>query len=236
MTRAARIALVMVLWNSGLLFAAETPPLASSVTVYIKLEIKKEYGFLARIAGNRNNTLISKPYDIMNNWWDNPLVVYRDPPLSPLAPTGPEITGGADTDAIKGVGTSRNVVVTLALIPHAEVAIATAAGCDAMKGTITLRIRAAASYFDRRWTPMIDMVEKTATFTIDTLDPKRPAEPIGHDVRTIPVWSFERYTRDHEKWEPRSAWPTTPKSGDWRVALDGTGLTLDITAYRYKED
>ena len=212
------------------------PRLVSSVTAYIKMVITKEYGFLAHVAGKRNSTVISKPYDPANpNWWENPLVIYAEPPVPPgaPAPSCPCILGCCDLDCITGTGVSSNARVSLNLVPHVDVNMAALPGCDGMKGTLTVRIRADASFFDGEWTPMLTLAEKTVTFAIDTCDPNRAAKAVAHEVRTFPVWAFERYTRSHEKWEPQTAWPAAPKNGDWQAKIYGTDAKLDVTGFRY---
>jgi len=61
----------------------------------------------------------------------------------------------------------------------------------------------------------------------------RRVEVIGRETRTIPAFALERFTRDQQKWEPKSRWPVLAKSGDWRVVIYGSIATLEVTRYRY---
>jgi hypothetical protein len=89
-----------------------------------------------------------------------------------------------------------------------------------------------ASFYDNGWTQMVDVNDRPLTFRFDTRDPNRAAEPTGRDTRRIPQMSFERYTRDRERWGPRSAWPAGPQSGDWRTVIQGRDVVIDLTGYR----
>lgn len=211
------------------LAAAPAPgKLTSSVTVYLKLVIDKDYGMLAKLSGKRDSSERSEPYDIANAWWDNPLVVYIDPPLP-----APDTLAAADARPISGEGSSKNVAVELTLIPRAELAIDTTPASDAVAGTMTLTISSVASYYDGRWEQMVDVKDRRVTFTFDTRAPGRPVKATGHETRQIPQWTFNRYTRDRERWETRSQWPTEPQSGDWRTMMTGRNIAIDLTGYRY---
>jgi hypothetical protein len=199
------------------------------VTVYIKTVVDKRFGVLAYLGGSRNTIDRHLVYKPGNAWWDNPLVVYQEQPL----PGSIDMTGGADGAEIVGLGTSANVAVNLLLIPHAEITLHTQPKCDAIKGTIQVRISAASDYFDGSWTPMAQVHDKTLLFAFDTCDPSRSREAIGNEVRSVSAFSFERYTRDKQKWEARNTWPAQPENGDWRISISGNEATMDITTYRY---
>lgn len=209
---------------------ASQPVGSSSVKVYIKLVVGKKYGVLAQLAGRRDSTENQTSYDIDNKWWDNPLVVYADAPLP-----DPDVTGRADNPAILGEGASANVTVVVSLVPHADVAVHTTPQCDGIKGTITVNITTMADYYDGGWTNLVRMDGQKLTFRFDTCDPHKDLEPIGHEIRTVPAFALERYTRHHEKWEPKSNWPAKPASGDFRTAIYGKDARLEFTAYRYRE-
>lgn len=202
----------------------------SSVMVYVKMRIEKHYGVLAKLSGKENSTERSLPYDVDNAWWDNPLLVYADPPY-----VQPDVTAGADSQAIVGEGASSNVTVKVQAVPRAVVTVKTVPKTDAIEGTIHVTIGMTADYFDGEWTRMANEDNKQLTFHFDTRDPRKKAEAVGHETRTIPHFSFERYTRDQEKWESKSRWPTKPVSGDWRAVIYGKNATLDVTSYRYVE-
>ena len=200
----------------------------SSVLVYIKMVTEKKYGFLAHVRGKRDITERNTLYDARNAWWDNPLVVYADAPL-----VNPDLTGQADAQAIAGQGDSANVGVHLMLIPHADVAIKTSPRSDAVKGTITTTISTVGDYYDGGWTEMVRATGKRLTFAFDTCDPRKHVRIIAHETRSVPAFSLERYTRDREKWEPKSQWPEESESGDWRTVIHGTDAVMDVTGYQY---
>jgi hypothetical protein len=200
--------------------------LSTSVTVYIKLSVKKNYNLLATLSGKRDNTRVSEPYDVNNAWWDNPLVAYRDAALPSV-----DVTGGADAQTISGKGVSKNVTIDLTLVPHADIAVHSTPKAEAMQGSITLDLLADASYFNGSWTPMLNTPAKTVTFTIDTREPNRPVKAVGKTSRSIPVLSLERYIRDNQKWEPKTAWPTAPPAatGTPRSTAPTCGSTSPLT-------
>jgi hypothetical protein len=94
----------------------------------------------------------------------------------------------------------------------------------------------AAEYYDEHWTPMAHEADRKVIFRFDTRDPHRALEVVGHEVRTIPNFALERYTRDEERWEPKSSWPGDAESGDWRVVIYGKDASLDIIRYRYVQE
>jgi hypothetical protein len=200
----------------------------SSVLVYIKMNTEKKYGLVAHVGGKRDITQRSVPYAIENDWWDNPLVVYADSPF-----TRADVIGRADAETITGRGSSKNVGLRVTLVPHADVAMQTMPASDAVKGTITVTISTVADYFDGGWTEMVRATDKRLTFTFNTCDPGKRVQETAHEARSVPAFSLERYTREHEKWEPRSSWPDQPESGDWRSAIYGKDAVLDVTGYRY---
>ena len=204
------------------------PDNPSSVMVYIKMVIDKKYGFLAHVVGKRDLTERDIVYNIKNNWWDNPLIVYADAPLAHA-----DCTGQADAEAIIGEGVSSNADVRLTLTPHAVVTLRTNPPSDGIKGTITVSINTLDEYFDGDWTQMVRTRDKLLTFNFDTCDPGKPLEAILHETRTIPSFSLEHYTRDHDKWDSRKHWPDENKSGDARVVIYGKDAVLNVTGYRY---
>ena len=207
---------------------AASGELASSVTVYLKLVIDKDYGMLAKLSGKRDSSERSEPYDIANAWWDNPLVVYLEPPLA-----APDTIAAADARPISGEGSSKNVAVELTLIPRAEIAIDTTPASHAVAGSITLTISSVASYYDGRWEQMVDVKDRRVTFNFDTRAPGRPVVATGQETRQIPQWAFNRYTRERERWETRSQWPAEPQSGDWQTEMTGRNIAINLTGYRY---
>jgi hypothetical protein len=204
------------------------PQSPSSVMVYIKMVIEKKYGFLAHIVGKRDFTERDIVYDIKNNWWDNPLIVYADAPF-----VHSDVTGQADAEAIVGEGVSSNADVRLTLTPHAVVSLRTNPPSDGIKGTITVSINTLDEYFDGGWIEMVRTKDKLLTFSFDTCDPGRPLAPILHETRAIDSFSLEHYTRDHDKWDSRKHWPEENKSGDARVVIYGKNAVLNVTGYRY---
>ena len=212
---------------------ADTPQLdgTSSVMVYINMRLEKKYGLLARLVGGREDSVEeSEAYSPDNPWWINPLVAYADPPLM-----DPDVIGRADSKPLAGRGVSKNVTVNVKLTPHADVAVKTDPRSDAIRGTITVTVSAVAEFYDGRWVELVREKDRKLNFNFDTSEPHRHLQPIGHETRTIPAFSLERYTRDEEKWEPQTAWPDQPKSGDRRLVIYGKDPTLQVTSYRYVE-
>jgi hypothetical protein len=208
-----------------------TPPNAatSSVMVYIKVVIDKKYGALAHLVGGKHDNLLQHTvYDVANPWWSNPLIVHADAAIDHA-----DVTGRTDAQALNGHGASENVTVQLTMVPHADLAIKTNPRSDCIKGTITTVIDTTAQYYDGHWVEMIHESDKPVTFTFDTCDPQQRVEVIGHETRTFPAFTLERYTRDHQKWEPKSAWPQQMESGDWHVVIYSKNAVLDVTRYRY---
>jgi hypothetical protein len=210
--------------------AATTVPAGpTSVRVSIMMVIHKEYGILARLSGKKNVTETNEPYDEGRSWWDNPMVIHRDPSFP-----NSDVTADADSAAIAGRGKSANVSVEMTLVPHADITLNTLAASDCIKGTLTATITTVSDYYDGKWTPVAAVTDSPVAFAFDTSDKSRGLRPIASETRTMPPFAFERYTRDREKWEPRSAWPATPRSGDWRCAIYEKDVKLDITGYRYE--
>lgn len=214
---------------------ASQPAGPSSVMVYIKMVVERKYGMLAHIIGKRDYTERDILYDANKSWWDNPLIAYADAPFvyddAPFAHA--DVVGETDAQTIVGRGTSANVDVGLTLIPHAVVTVRSTPRSACIKGTITVSIETVDDYFDGVWTEMVRTKDKPLTFSFDTCDPGRKLEQIVHETRTIPEFSVERYTRDHEKWESRSNWPNDSKTGDTRIVIYGRNATLNVTGYRY---
>ncbi len=202
--------------------------LPHSLTVYIKLTVDRKFGFLAHIAGNRDNAYIRTKYDVNNAWYDNPLVVFLDPAFEK-----PDVTGSAEAEPLTGKGASSNVDVAVSLVPHADLAVMTTPRSDAIKGTITVSITTEADFYDGGWNQMLNVKDRILTFNIDTTDPKRQMVEVGRETRQIPYVSFERYTRDEQKWEPKASWPARAASGDWRTVIYGKDAVLKFTSYRY---
>jgi hypothetical protein len=171
-----------------------------------------------------------EPYSAGKSWWDNPMVIYEDPALP-----SSDVTAQADSAAITGRGSSANISVDLTLVPHADVTLKTFAASDCMKGTLTATITTISDYYDRKWTRVAEAHDSPVAFDFDTCDESKPLRPTTTETRTMPPFSFERYTRDREKWEPRSAWPTEPKSGDWRCTIYVKDAKALMTGYRYEE-
>lgn len=200
----------------------------SSVTIYIKIVMHRKYNLLAKLLGGKaDNTWQSADYDPANAWWENPLVVYIDPPLLAV-----DAIGRGDGPVISGEGSSGNVTIRLSLTPHADVAIRTIPRSDAIAGTIETTISTVAEFYDGGWVEMVRVADRKVRFAFDTRDPLHPMEAISEETRTIPAFIFERYTRDQEKWEPRSKWPAQGESGDWRVVIVAEQATLRVTRFR----
>lgn len=202
----------------------------TSVMVYIKTVVEKKYSLLAYLVGKRDITIRHTVYDVNQSWWDNPLIAYADAPLAQA-----DVVGQADAQAIIGQGNGDNISVKLTLVPHALVAVRTVPACDGLKGTITVSISTVADFFDGAWREMLRTTDRQLTFSFDTCDPHKPLRQIMHETRTIPAFSLERYTRGQVKWEPKSAWPDQPESGDGRTVIYGKDAILDVTGYRYAE-
>jgi hypothetical protein len=192
--------------------------------------VHKEYGLLAHVSGNRDITVIDKPYAAGKNWWDNPMVIFQDPsfPNSALA-------AGASAAPIAGSGQSSNVSVEMTLVPHADVTLKTPATSDCIKGTLTATITTVSDYYDGKWTRVANVSDKPVVFNFDTSDKSRRLRPTASETRTVPPFTFERYIREHEKWEPRSAWPHQPRNSDWRCTIYVKDAKLAITGYQYVE-
>ena len=209
--------------------AATTLPAGpTSVRVSIMMVVHKKYGLLARVAGNEDSTVTDQAYSAGKSWWDNPMVVYQD-----VSFPNSGVAAGADSAAIKGRGKSANVSVDLTLVPHADITLKTLAASDCVKGTLTATITTVSDYYDGKWTRVADARDTPIAFDFDTCDKSRPRRPTTSETRTLPPFSFERYTRDREKWEPKSAWPSTPKSGDWRSTIDVKDAKLEMTGAQY---
>ena len=210
--------------------ATTLPAGPTSVRVCIMMVVHKEYGLLAHVSGKRDITVTDKPYAAGKNWWDNPMVIFQDPsfPNSALA-------AGASAAPIAGSGKSANVSVEMTLVPHADITLKTPATSDCIKGTLTATITTVSDYYDGKWTRVVNVSDKPVVFNFDTSDESRPLRPTASESRTVPPFTFERYRREHEKWEPRNAWPTNPKSGDWRCTIYVKDAKLAITGYQYAE-
>jgi hypothetical protein len=209
--------------------AATTLPAGpTSVRVSIMMVVHKKYGVLARMAGKRNVTKTDEPYDEAKSWWDNPMVIHQD---ASFPSSG--VSADADSAAIAGRGDSSNVSVELTLVPHADITLDTLVISDCLKGTITATITTQSDYYDGKWTPVARATNSPVAFHFDTSDKSRPARPTTTESRMMPPFSFERYTRDREKWEPKSAWPTKPRSGDWRSTIYVKDVKLVMTGYQY---
>ncbi|HUO08001.1 MAG TPA: hypothetical protein VM008_06860 [Phycisphaerae bacterium] len=208
--------------------ATSTSPLSTSVRVYVELTIERKYNLLARVFGYANSTESRIAFDPAKDWWDNPIIVFADPVIP-----SPDATATADAAPLVGQGASTNVRVALTLTPHAEIAFRNAAKCDAIQGTITLSISTLSDYFDGDWTQMLVAKDRNVSFSFDTRIPGRPTTTVIHETRTLPLFVFQRYTRDHDRWDARTDWPTTPESGDFRITLVGKNATLHLTGYQY---
>ena len=210
--------------------ATTLPAGPTSVRVCIMMVVHKEYGLLAHVSGKRDITVTDKPYVAGRNWWDNPMVIFQDPsfPNSALA-------AGASAAPIAGSGKSDNVSVEMTLVPHADITLKTPATSDCIKGTLTATITTVSDYYDGKWTRVANVRDKPVVFNFDTSDKSRRLQRTASETRTVPPFTFERYIREHEKWEPGSAWPTNPKSGDWRCTIYVKDAKLAITGYQYAE-
>jgi hypothetical protein len=210
--------------------ATTLPAGPTSVRVSIMMVVHKKYGTLARLSGKRDVTITDKPYDEAKSWWDNPMVIHQDASFP-----NSQVTAGADSASISGRGSSSNVSVDLTLVPHADITLDTLAASDCLKGTITATITTVSDYYDGKWTPVARATDSPVAFAFDTADKSRPLRPTTTETRAMPPFSFERYIRDEQKWEPRSAWPTSPKSGDWRTSIYVKDAKLVITGYQYAD-
>ena len=199
------------------------------MTLYVKVVVDKKYGVLARLLGGmRDSTWRRTVYDPANPWWRNPLIAYADPPFRDA-----DVIGGADADSFSGDGATDNVAIRTTLVPHIDVAVKTIPRSDGIRGTLTTTISTVAEFYDGHWAEMVRQDGRKVTFSFDTCDPLQRTEVIGSETRTIPTFTFERYTRDEMKWEPKSNWPGQAKSGDWHVVIYGKQATLEVTSYRY---
>jgi hypothetical protein len=210
--------------------ATTLPAGPTSVRISIMMVVHKNYGVLARIMGKKNATITDEPFDVAKSWWDNPMVIFRDTSFP-----NSQVTAQADSRTITGRGQSSNVGVEMTLVPHADITLNTAVACDCLKGTITANISTISDFYDGKWIQVANVKDSQVAFSFDTSDKSRPAEPTGTETRSVPPFSFERYVRDQEKWEPRTAWPAKPKSGDWRTAIYVKDAKLVITGYRYTD-
>jgi hypothetical protein len=210
--------------------ATTLPAGPTSVRVSVQMIIHKKYGTLARLSGKRDVTITDKPYDEGKSWWDNPMVIHQDASFP-----NSEVTAGADSASIAGRGNSSNVSVDLTLVPHADITLDTLVASDCLKGTITATITTVSDYYDGKWTPVARANDSPVAFAFDTSDKSRPLRPTTTETRAMPPFSFERYIRDQQKWEPRSAWPASPKSGDWRSAIYVKDAKLVIIGYQYAD-
>jgi hypothetical protein len=218
--------------------AATTLPAGpTNVRVSIEMVIHKKYGTLAHISGKRDVTITDQPYDEAKSWWDNPMVIHQDASFHNSATRNPaDLAAGADSATIGGSGSSSNVSVDLTLVPHADITLNTLAVSDCLKGTITATITTESDYYDGQWTPVARAKDSPVSFDFDTSDKSgRPLRPTTRESRAMPPFVFERYIRDREKWEPRSAWPASPKSGDWRSSISVKNAKLLMTGYQYAD-
>jgi hypothetical protein len=199
------------------------------MTLYVKVVVDKKYGQFAHLVGGmRDSTWRRTVYDPANPWWRNPLVAFADPPFR-----GADVVGGADAEAFSGDGATDNVALRTTLVPHIDVAVKTIPRSDGIRGSLTTTISSLAEFYDGHWAEMVRQDDRKITFNFDTCDPLQHTEVISRETRTIPAFAFERYTRKQTKWEPKSAWPQQPKSGDWHVVIYGKEATLEVTSYRY---
>jgi hypothetical protein len=207
---------------------ATVPAGPTSVRVCIMMVIHKDYGALARIAGKKNVTERDEAFDAGKSWWDNPMVIYEDASFPNSA-----VTANADSAAIKGRGRSRNVAVEMTLVPHADVTLKSLVASDCIRGTLTATIATRSDYYDGKWTEVANVRDQEVAFDFDTSDKSRALTATTSESRSLPPFSFERYTRDRRKWEPRSAWPAKPRNGDWRCTIEVRDAKLRITGYQY---
>jgi hypothetical protein len=199
------------------------------MTLYVKVVVDKKYGLLAHLVGGMHDSTWRRTvYDPANPWWLNPLIAYADPPCRDA-----DVVGRADAEAFSGDGATDNVAVRTTLVPHIDVAVKTIPRSDGIRGSLTTTISTVAEFYDGHWAEMVRKDGRKVTFSFDTCDPLQRMEVIGRETRTIPTFTFERYTRDEMKWEPKSNWPDQAKSGDWHVVIYGQQATLEVTSYRY---
>ena len=59
-------------------------------------------------------------------------------------------------------------------------------------------------FYDGKWAGMVHEADRKVTFNFDTCAARRPLAEVAYEKKAIPTFTFERYTRDHEKWEPQS--------------------------------
>ena len=209
------------------------PPVAgttqSSVLIYMKSVTVKKYGFLAHVSGYRDSSESLTVYDPAKEWWARPALLYADAPIS-----DPDAVGGADGVVMKGIGSSSNVNVTVALTCHADAALKTLPKADCIKGTIRATLTASAGFFEGGWTDVVTVKDKPFVFTIDTSDKSRRLKPTGTERRTIQL-SFEAYTRGRQRWAPKTEWPESPERADVRVVLYAKDAQLEVTGSRYDD-
>ena len=118
-------------------------------------------------------------------------------------------------------------------MPHADITLKTLIASDCLKGTLTASITTVSDYDDGKWTQVAVVKDTPVAFNFDTSDKLRRMEATASETREVPPFSCERYTRDREKWEPKSAWPSRPRNGDWRCAIYVKDAKLVMTGYRY---
>jgi hypothetical protein len=203
------------------------PAGASSVRVSIQMIIHKKYGTLAHLTGRKDITVTDTPYDAAKSWWDNnPMLIFDDAAYGDSA-----VTADADSATITGRGRSANVRVDLTLVPHADLTSDPLSTSDCLKGTITATITTESDYYDGKWTAVARAKDTPIAFNFDTSDPSKPLRPTTSETRKFPPFTFERYTRDREKWSPKSAWPTKPQNGDWRCTIYVNDARLSLIGY-----
>ncbi len=117
----------------------------ASVLIYMKSLTVKKHGLPAHVFGYKDSSESLANYNPRKAWWEGPALLHEDAPIP-----DPDISGGADCEAIKGIGGSSNVAVTVTLICHADVRLKALAKADCMKGTITARASASAAGVRRK--------------------------------------------------------------------------------------
>jgi hypothetical protein len=210
--------------------ATTLPAGPTSVRVCIMMVVHKEYGLLAQVSGNKDITVTDRPYAAGKSWWDNPMVIFEDPSFPNSA-----VAAGASAAPISGSGKSSNVSVEMTLVPHADITLKTPASSDCIKGTLTATITTVSDYYDGKWTQVANVSNEPVVFNFDTCDKSKPLRPTASESRIVPPFTFERYIRDHQKWERKTAWPTNPKSGDWRCTIHVKDAKLAVTGYQFME-
>ena len=208
--------------------ATTLPAGPTSVRVCIVMVVQKRYGVVAHVFGKKDVTITDKPYDAGKSWWDNPMVIFED-----VSYPRAGATAGADAASIAGRGTSSNVSIEMTLVPHADVTLETLAKSDCLKGTLTVTISTLSEFYDGHWTQVANAKDKGLVFEFDSSDKSKQLRPTGSETRTVPPFTFGRYTRDHQKWDSKSAWPAEAENGDWRCTIDVKDAKLAITGYQY---